>query len=165
MFEVVLYQPEIPPNTGNIIRLCAGTGATLHLIEPLGFHLEDKSLRRAGLDYHEFATVRRHASLAAFREALPERRIFALTKFATTSLYSANFESGDVFLFGSESRGLPPDIATRIPLYQNLRIPMRREIRSLNLANAASIVVYEALRQCIGGLGTLTLAEHPSTRS
>ena len=158
MFEVVLFQPEIPPNTGNIIRLCAATGATLHLIEPLGFHLDDKGLRRAGLDYHEFATVARHVSLAELRAQLPGRRAFALTKHATTSLYQAQFMAGDVLLFGSETRGLPATISTQLPLTAELRIPMRAGIRSLNLANAVAVTLYEALRQCAPGITHSLLA-------
>ncbi len=152
MFEVVLFQPEIPPNTGNIIRLCAATGATLHLIEPLGFHLEDKALRRAGLDYHEFATIRRHVSLAAFRTQVTALRAFALTKHAPTSLYQAQFFAGDVLLFGAETSGLPANIQEQLPLTAELRIPMRAGIRSLNLANAVAITLYEALRQCAPGI-------------
>lgn len=152
MFEIVLFQPEIPPNTGNIIRLCAATGATLHLIEPLGFRLDDKGLRRAGLDYHEFAALKRHVSLAAMRAQLPGRRTFALTKHATTSLYAAKFSASDVLLFGSETGGLPATISEQLPLTAELRIPMREGIRSLNLANAVAITLYEALRQCAPGI-------------
>lgn len=150
MFEVVLFQPEIPPNTGNIIRLCAATGARLHLIEPLGFQWDDKRLRRAGLDYHEFAEVRRHASPEAFLSAVPGRRIFAQSRHATQSLHAVTFTPGDVLLFGAETCGLPADIAERLPIEAFLRIPMRPGIRSLNLANAVAITVYEALRQCAG---------------
>lgn len=148
MFDVVLFRPEIPPNTGNIIRLCAATGATLHLIEPLGFHFEDKALRRAGLDYHEFATVKRHVSLAAFKSRMPAAGIHALTKHATRSLYQARFEPGDVLLFGAETSGLPPTVREEFPALDELRIPMREGIRSLNLANAVAVTLYEALRQC-----------------
>ena len=157
MFEVVLFQPEIAPNTGNIIRLCAATGATLHLIEPLGFKLDDKKLRRAGLDYHEFATLLCHASLDQLRAHLPGRRAFALTKHATTSLYQARFQLGDILLFGSESSGLPASVRDRLPLVEELRIPMREGIRCLNLANAVAITLYEALRQCAPGIAQTTL--------
>lgn len=148
MFEVVLFQPEIPPNTGNIIRLCAAAGATLHLIEPLGFHLDDKRLRRAGLDYHEFAAVVCHLSLDQLQRRLPARRAFAMTKHATTSLYKARFLAGDILLFGSETGGLPATVRDHLPLEDALRIPMCQGIRSLNLANAVAITLYEALRQC-----------------
>ena len=148
MFEVVLFEPEIPPNTGNIIRLCAATGARLHLIEPLGFELDDRRLRRAGLDYHEFATVQVHASLAAFSAICQPRRVFAQSRFASHSLYDIRFQPGDALLFGAESRGLPTDLDTRIQVTSRVRIPMREGIRSLNLANAVAITLYEALRQC-----------------
>lgn len=148
MFDVVLFQPEIPPNTGNIIRLCAATGATLHLVEPLGFQLDDRALRRAGLDYHEFAEVRRHVSLAALRAEAGGRRIHALTTHAARSLYEARFSPGDLLLFGAESRGLPPHVYDALPALEPVRIPMRAGIRSLNLSNAVAITLYEALRQC-----------------
>ena len=156
MFDVVLFQPEIPPNTGNIIRLCAATGAILHLIEPLGFHFDDRALRRAGLDYHEFAQVRRHVSLAAFRTAAGTRRIHALSTHATRSLYEAPFAPGDMLLFGTETRGLPVEVREAFPALETWRIPMRSGIRSLNLANAVAITLYEALRQCApSGPGTI----------
>jgi tRNA (cytidine/uridine-2'-O-)-methyltransferase len=148
MFEVVLYRPEIAPNTGNIIRLCAATGARLHLVEPLGFQLDDRRLRRAGLDYHEHATVVRHTSLAAAARALTGGQVWALSRHAACSLYAARFAPGDVLLFGNETSGLPADCGDTLPLAGYLRIPMRPGIRSLNLASAAAIVVYEALRQC-----------------
>ena len=157
MFEVVLFQPEIAPNTGNIIRLCAATGATLHLIEPLGFKLDDKKLRRAGLDYHEFATLLCHVSLDQLRAHLPGRRAFALTKHATISLYHARFRLGDILLFGSETSGLPASVRDRLPLVEELRIPMREGIRCLNLANAVAITLYEALRQCAPSIAQTTL--------
>jgi tRNA (cytidine/uridine-2'-O-)-methyltransferase len=157
MFDVVLFQPEIPPNTGNIIRLCAATGARLHLIEPLGLQWDDKRLRRAGLDYHEFAEVCRHASLEAFRQALPDRRVFAQSRHATRSLHANTFTPGDVLLFGAETRGLPPDLGERLPIQAYLRIPMRPGIRSLNLANAVAVTLYEALRQCAGLADTTDL--------
>jgi tRNA (cytidine/uridine-2'-O-)-methyltransferase len=148
MFEVVLFAPEIPPNTGNIIRLCAATGARLHLIEPLGFELDDRRLRRAGLDYHEFADVKVHASLAAFAAHCRPPRVFAQSRFASQSLYDIRFAPGDALLFGAESCGLPPDLDAHIRVSARVRIPMREGIRSLNLANAVAITVYEALRQC-----------------
>jgi len=157
MFDVVLYQPEIPPNTGNIIRLCAATGARLHLIEPLGFHLEDRALRRAGLDYHEFVQVRCHASLVGFRSEVGTRRIHALTKHASRGLYTAKFEPGDILMFGAETSGLPADLDTILPQIELLRIPMREGMRSLNLANAVAITIYEALRQCAPSAHGVTL--------
>lgn len=148
MFEVVLYRPEIAPNTGNIIRLCAATGARLHLIEPLGFQLDDRRLKRAGLDYHEHATLVRHPSLAAAACVFAGRSVWALSRHAGQSLFVARFTPGDVLLFGNETAGLPADCGDTLPLAGRLRIPMRPGIRSLNLASAAAIVVYEALRQC-----------------
>lgn len=139
MFHVVLFQPEIPPNTGNIIRLCANTGCQLHLIEPLGFELDDKRLRRAGLDYHEYATVIRHQSLIDCLEKLASGRILALTTKAKNSYADMKYLPGDVLLFGPESRGLPAE--------QLLRLPMRPGCRSLNLSNAVAVTVYEAWRQ------------------
>ena len=148
MFDVVLYQPEIPPNTGNIIRLCASTGARLHLIEPLGFHLDDRALRRAGLDYHEFAVITRYPTFAAYRARYPHGRLYAFTTYGERSLYAAQFGPGDGLLFGSESRGLPALIRESIPDAQRIRIPMQNGRRSLNLANAVAVGLYEALRQC-----------------
>lgn len=159
MLHVVLYQPEIPPNTGNIIRLCAATGAHLHLIEPLGFQLDDKRLRRAGLDYHEFASINRYPSLEHFGAARPGLRIHAFSRAASQSLFTASFRAGDALLFGAETRGLPIDLSQRLPVLGALRIPMREGIRSLNLANAVAISVYEALRQCAG------LAERPFSQT
>ncbi|MGH8595295.1 MAG: tRNA (cytidine(34)-2'-O)-methyltransferase [Gammaproteobacteria bacterium] len=147
MFEVVLYQPEIPPNTGNIIRLCAATGARLHLIEPLGFHLGDRALRRAGLDYHEFTHVNTHPSFDAFRAQYGNCRLFAFTTHGDRNLYLARFAPGDALVFGAESRGLPPDFRNSSSV-SRLRIPMQAERRCLNLANAVAIALYEALRQC-----------------
>lgn len=149
MFSIVLHQPEIPPNTGNIVRLCANAGCALHLVEPLGFHWTDKALQRAGLDYHDYAAVRRHASLAACRDAIgaDAARWFALTTRGGTVVAEVNFRPGDVFVFGSESRGLPPEELAKFPAERRLRLPMRPDRRSLNLANAAAIVVYEAWRQ------------------
>ncbi|MDX1527591.1 MAG: tRNA (cytidine(34)-2'-O)-methyltransferase [Gammaproteobacteria bacterium] len=148
MFHVVLYQPEIPPNTGNIIRLCANTGACLHLIRPLGFQLDERRLRRAGLDYREWAEVREHDTLESFTVRVRPPRIFALSSRAQRSCFDAGFCRGDAFLFGPETRGLPPSILRGIPKSRRLRIPMRPGNRSLNLSNAAAIVCYEAWRQC-----------------
>ena len=147
MFDVVLYQPEIPPNTGHIIRLCAATGAHLHLIEPLGFHLDDKTLKRAGLDYHEFTVATRHLSFTALRHALPARRLIAFTTHGETSLFAARFAPGDVLLFGSETRGLPAEIHAEVASADRVRIPMLEARRSLNLSNAVAVALYEAIRQ------------------
>ena len=147
MFYVALYEPEIPPNAGNIIRLCANTGAGLHLIEPLGFDLEDRALRRAGLDYHEYATVETHADYAAFAARFRGHRIFALSTHGRVSCFDVEFAPGDVFLFGPETRGLPEPVRDAFGSEHVLRIPMRETSRSLNLSNAVAIVVYEAWRQ------------------
>ena len=147
MIEVVLYQPEIPPNTGNVIRLCANTGARLHLVEPLGFSLDDRQLKRAGLDYHELACMTVHADWAAARAALAGRRWFAMTTRATTSFDAMQFEAGDVAVFGPETRGLPEAVLAEFPPDRQLRIPMLPGNRSLNLSNAVAVVVFEALRQ------------------
>lgn len=146
MFHVVLYQPEIPPNTGNIIRLCANTGCTLHLIQPLGFRLDDRDLRRAGLDYHEYAELRVHASYPDWR-ATHAGSVWAFTKRATRAHTGAPFASGDALLFGPESRGLPAGVLDATERSQRLRIPMRAGSRSLNLSNAVAVAVYEAWRQ------------------
>ena len=148
MFNVILYQPEIPPNTGNIIRLCANTGAQLHLIRPLGFELEDKQLKRAGLDYHEYAPLRVHDSLEACLQTLPGSRLFALTTKASQPFHATQFKAGDAFLFGPESRGLPAEILQSLPNEQRLRLPMLPVNRSLNLSNTVAVAVYEAWRQC-----------------
>lgn len=147
MFAVVLYQPEIPPNTGNIIRLCANTGAELHLVEPMGFPWEDKQLRRAGLDYHEFASVHRHADWASCKAALSGRRMFAMTTKGSRRHDAPAFMTGDVFVFGPESRGLPTELLTEFAPEQRLRLPMLPERRSVNLSNAVAVMVYEAWRQ------------------
>jgi tRNA (cytidine/uridine-2'-O-)-methyltransferase len=147
MFSVILYEPEIPPNTGNIIRLCANTGARLHLIEPLGFDLEEKKLRRAGLDYREFVEVKTHATLNACLEVLDWPRLFALSTRNSLRYDQALFRTGDAFLFGPETRGLPAEVLASLPDEQRLRLPMREGNRSLNLSNAAAVVVYEAWRQ------------------
>ena len=147
VFSVILYEPEIPPNTGNIIRLCANTGVALHLIEPLGFDLDDKKLRRAGLDYREFADVATHASLEGCLDALGKPRVFALSTRGTTRHDEPSYHEDDVFLFGPETRGLPGDVLDAFPAERRLRLPMRESSRSLNLSNSAAIVVYEAWRQ------------------
>src|SRR6476661_5779897 len=150
MFAVVLVHPEIPPNTGNVIRLAANTGTELHLVEPLGFRMDDRELRRAGLDYHEYAQVSLHASFAACHAALERshpRRWFAFTTQATRSAYDVAYAPGDVLTFGSESSGLPEDLIAQFPEDARLRIPMRPHVRSLNLSNAVSVAVYEAWRQ------------------
>ena len=147
MFDVILYQPEIAPNTGNVIRLCANTGSRLHLIEPLGFELDDRRLRRAGLDYHEYASVAVHASLDACLAQLGARRCFACSTRARTRYDTAQYRSEDIFLFGPETRGLPQTLLDRLPAEQLLRVPMRDHSRSLNLSNTVSVVVYEAWRQ------------------
>jgi len=147
MFSLILYEPEIPPNTGNVIRLCANTGVALHLIEPLGFDLEEKKLRRAGLDYREFARVTTHKSLDRCLLALGRPRVFALSTHGTRSYEQAAFAEGDALLLGPETRGLPKDVLAQLPPEQVLRLPMRDGSRSLNLSNTAAVIVYEAWRQ------------------
>ena len=147
MIQVVLYEPEIPPNTGNIIRLCANTGAQLHLIGPLGFTLNDKRLRRAGLDYHEYARLQLHPSLAAYRQQARPARLFACTTKGQRDYSTVNYQPGDALLFGPESRGLPMTVLGQIPQNHWLRLPMLPHSRSLNLANAVAVFVYEAWRQ------------------
>ena len=147
MFNLILFRPEIPPNTGNIIRLCANTGTALHLVKPLGFSLEDTQLRRAGLDYHEWATVRQHDSLADCLGSLRQPRVFAISTRGTRAHSDPVFARGDAFLLGSESSGLPAEVLASLPEDRVLRIPMRTTARSLNLANAAAVVLYEAWRQ------------------
>lgn len=147
MFDIVLYQPEIPPNTGNIIRLCANTGTRLHLVKPLGFALEDKQLKRAGLDYHEYATLQVHESWEACRAALLGRRMFAATTKGSQRYDSIGFAAGDVFVFGPESRGLPAEILETFAPAQRVRLPMLPHSRSLNLSNSAAVMIYEAWRQ------------------
>ena len=150
MFHIVLVEPEIPPNTGNVIRLAANTGCTLHLIEPLGFDMQDKQMRRAGLDYHEYASVQRHANWQAFLDnAQPNpQRLFALTTKGQQHVHQTSFQPGDWLLFGRESAGLPPAVRESIAPAQRLRLPMLPEQRSLNLSNAVAVVVFEAWRQC-----------------
>ncbi len=147
MFSVILYEPEIPPNTGNIIRLCANTGTDLHLIEPLGFELDEKRLRRAGLDYREFVSVQTHTSLDACMASLGMPRVFALSTRNSLRYDQATFREGDALLFGPETRGLPREVLDALPPEQRLRLPMREGNRSLNLSNSAAVVVYEAWRQ------------------
>jgi tRNA (cytidine/uridine-2'-O-)-methyltransferase len=155
MFHVILHRPEIPPNTGNLIRLCANAGATLHLVHPLGFDLSASQVRRAGLDYHEMACVREHRDLAACLAAVSPARVFALTTRAERSVYEAAFRSGDAFLFGQETSGLPQELLDTFAPEMRLRIPMRAGNRSLNLSNAAAVTVYEAWRQ-LGFVGSTT---------
>lgn len=147
MFHVALYEPEIPPNTGNIIRLCANTGSTLHLIHPLGFKLEDRQLRRAGLDYHDLANLHQHQTLSQFRAALKNQRLFACSTRGVVDYTSPEYRPDDMLLFGPESRGLPQPLLDEIGAEQTIRIPMRPGNRSLNLSNAVAIVLYEAWRQ------------------
>ena len=147
MLDVVLFQPEIPPNTGNAIRLCANTGARLHLIRPLGFELDDARLRRAGLDYHEYAALAVHDSLDAFRAAVQPTRLLALSTRGAQRYDRIAYRSGDALLFGPETRGLPQDLLDSIPESDRLRLPMRPGNRSLNLSNAVAVVVFEAWRQ------------------
>jgi tRNA (cytidine/uridine-2'-O-)-methyltransferase len=149
LFHVVLVEPEIPPNTGNVIRLCANAGAQLHLIEPLGFPLDDAKMRRAGLDYHEYANMKVHKNWDAFLETVKpdQSRMFALTTHGSSPFAEASFQPGDVFVFGPESRGLAPAFRETFPPGQRIRLPMRPDNRSLNLSNTVAIVVYEAWRQ------------------
>lgn len=147
MLHIALYQPEIPPNTGNIIRLCANTGFKLHLVEPLGFDLEEKKVRRAGLDYREMANVVRHANYQALLDEVKPQRIFACTTKGKQNHSDAGFQDGDLLLFGPETRGLPMEIIESLPPEQRLRIPMLPESRSMNLSNAVAVMVYEAWRQ------------------
>ena len=147
MFHVILYQPEIPPNTGNIIRLCANTGCQLHLVKPLGFTLEDRQLVRAGLDYHEFATLRVHDTLQDCLSAFDPARVFALTTKGSQAFHQVRYQAGDAFLFGPESCGLPPAVLGRFAAAQRVRLPMLPHSRSLNLSNAAAVAVFEAWRQ------------------
>ena len=147
MFHIVLFEPEIPPNTGNIIRLCANTGAALHLIEPLGFNLEDKQLKRAGLDYHEYANLNIHKNWHEFKLAMTGKRMFAITTKGSQNYANAQFQVEDVFVFGPETRGLPEEIRSEFTPEHRLRLPMLPESRSLNLSNSAAVLLYEAWRQ------------------
>jgi tRNA (cytidine/uridine-2'-O-)-methyltransferase len=150
MFNIVLVHPEIPPNTGNVIRLSANTGCRLHLVEPLGFAMEDRQLRRAGLDYHEYASIRRHTSWSALieTEQPPTDRIFAFTSHGSRPAFDVRFQAGDWLVFGSETAGLPPALRESFEVQRRLRLPMRAGQRSLNLSNAVAVAVYEAWRQC-----------------
>jgi len=147
MLEIVLYAPEIPPNAGNVIRLAANTGARLHLVEPLGFSMDDRQLKRAGLDYHEMANVQVHRDWDACRAALAGRRLFAVSTRGTTNYSQPRYEAGDGFVFGPETRGIPQEILDGFPPERRLRLPMRPGNRSLNLSNAVAVVVFEAWRQ------------------
>lgn len=147
MLHIVLFEPEIPPNTGNIIRLCANTGMQLHLIQPLGFELDDTRLKRAGLDYHEYARVQEHVNLQAFLDTVKPPRVFALSTHGQRGFFDPSFQSGDAFLFGPETRGLPKAVRESLGQDHVLRLPMLKESRSLNLSNTVAIVAYEAWRQ------------------
>lgn len=147
MFDLILFQPEIPPNTGNVIRLCANTGARLHLVRPLGFELDDRQLRRAGLDYHEYADLRVHDSLADALADIAPARLFALSTRNDVRFDQPRYAQGDAFVFGSESRGLPDEVLAQVAPGHRLRLPMRPGNRSLNLSNAVAVVAFEAWRQ------------------
>ena len=154
MFHIVLFEPEIPPNTGNIIRLCANTGAQLHLVKPLGFSLEDKQLKRAGLDYHEYANLQVHENWATCKEVLAGKRLFAITTKGSTCHANIRYKKDDVFVFGPETRGLPEEIRNEFSAEHRVRLPMLPESRSLNLSNSAAVLLYEAWRQ-IGFAGSV----------
>jgi tRNA (cytidine/uridine-2'-O-)-methyltransferase len=147
MFHIVLYEPEIPPNTGNIIRLCANTGAQLHLIHPLGFSMQAKQLKRAGLDYHEYTQVKEHHALEDCLQQIEAKRVFALSTKGKSYYHQVSFQTGDVLIFGPETRGLPASILDSMPPQHILRLPMQANSRSLNLSNSVAVVLYEALRQ------------------
>lgn len=147
MLDIVLYQPEIPPNTGNIVRLCANTGFSLHLIEPLGFDLDEKKVRRAGLDYHEFTKVKKHPDLNSYIQQQQPAKIYACTTKGNQFFTDVSYQPGDCLLFGPETRGLPEDLIFSLPPEQRLRIPMVPDSRSMNLSNAVSVFVYESWRQ------------------
>ena len=161
MFHVILFRPEIPPNTGNLIRLCANVGATLHLVHPLGFTIDDARVRRAGLDYHEMACVREHTDLPACLGAVSPARLFALTTRASRCVYDVAFAAGDAFLFGPETSGLPAELLATLAPETRLKIPMRAGNRSLNLSNAAAVTVYEAWRQ-LGFAGSADARSAPA---
>jgi len=160
MLNIVLYQPEIPPNTGNIIRLCANTGFRLHLIEPLGFDLDDKKLRRAGLDYREFQSLQVHRSWPHYLQATESSRVYALSTKGSKCYSKVQYQVGDSLLFGPETRGLPEDLRREIGVEHVLRLPMQADSRSLNLSNTVSIVVYEAWRQ-LDFAGSLQVQDNP----
>ena len=147
MFEIVLFEPEIPPNTGNVIRLCANTGCRLHVVHPLGFSLRDRQLKRAGLDYHALAEIVGHADWKACRTALAGRRLFAVTTRGATRYADPQYQEGDAFVFGPETRGLPAEVLEEFAPERRIRVPMSRDARSLNLSNAVAVIVYEAWRQ------------------
>jgi tRNA (cytidine/uridine-2'-O-)-methyltransferase len=147
MLHIVLFEPEIPPNTGNVIRLCANTGFQLHLIKPLGFVLDDKRMRRAGLDYHEFAAMKVHDNFTLFLESITYNRLFACTTKGQTRYDQVNFQPNDVLIFGPETRGLPMEVLTTFPQENWIRIPMQPNCRSLNLSNSVAVIAYEAWRQ------------------
>ncbi|MSQ49471.1 MAG: tRNA (cytidine(34)-2'-O)-methyltransferase [Betaproteobacteria bacterium] len=153
MFDIVLVHPEIPPNAGNVIRLAANTGARLHLVEPLGFSMDDKQLKRAGLDYHEYASVRVHANWRSCLAVLHGQRFFAVTTRGSISVFETRFQANDVFVFGSETAGLPENILQDFAPEKRLRLPMQAGNRSLNLSNAVAVTVFEAWRQ-LGFLGS-----------
>ena len=153
MFDVILLHPEIPSNTGNVIRLCANTGASLHLVKPLGFALEDRLLRRAGLDYHEYAVITVHETWAACANRFKDRRVFAVSTKGTQRYDRMEYAEGDAFVFGPESCGLPVEIVRSVPEQQRIRLPMKPASRSLNLSNAVAVMVYEAWRQIEFGNG------------
>lgn len=148
MINIVLFEPEIPPNTGNIIRLCANTGAQLHLIHPLGFEMEEKALRRAGLDYHEYTAVKEYQNFADFFNTANPNRLFAMTTKGSSHYCELEYKPGDYFLFGPETRGLPEDLMDLECITDKVRLPMLEKSRSLNLSNTVAIMLYEALRQC-----------------
>lgn len=160
MFHVVLHSPRIPPNTGNVIRLCANAGAQLHLIEPLGFPIDHARMRRAGLDYHEFVDMKLHASFEAFVQSVAPARIFAFSSHARRRFDQVSFQAGDALLFGSETCGLPDSVLSQLGVEQQLCLPMRPDNRCLNLSNAVAIAVYEAWRQ-LGYAGAVESAENP----
>jgi tRNA (cytidine/uridine-2'-O-)-methyltransferase len=147
VFEIVLYQPEIPGNTGNVIRLCANTGCTLHLVQPLGFSLSDRQMKRAGLDYHEYANLAVHENWLSFRETFSRRNVYAFTTKGSRCYTDVRFQRDDVFVFGPETRGLPPEILAEFASERRLRLPMAPRNRSLNLSNAVAVAVFEAWRQ------------------
>ncbi|MDX1589571.1 MAG: tRNA (uridine(34)/cytosine(34)/5-carboxymethylaminomethyluridine(34)-2'-O)-methyltransferase TrmL [Oleiphilaceae bacterium] len=165
MLHIALFEPEIPPNTGNIIRLCANTGFQLHLIEPLGFSLDHSRLRRAGLDYREFARVQVHRDYPAFLEHIDPSRLFAMSTHGTRGYHQVEYRPGDCLLFGPETRGLPPTLRESVPQGHCLRIPMGPDSRSLNLSNAAALVAYEAWRQLdfAGSVNSTTAVESDAT--
>lgn len=147
MFEIALFEPEIPPNTGNIMRLCANTGCRLHLIHPLGFDLDEKKLRRAGMDYRDLATIQEHKDYAAFLKENPQKPLYALTTKGNKNYSEVSFAPNSILLFGPETRGLPDDVLESLETDNKLRLPMHQDSRSLNLSNTVAIVTYEALRQ------------------